>query len=130
MKGLYLLCVAALSVLLTITCRKDSGPHVVLPLQPVPVSFSQDIQPIFNANCISCHDESHAYLNLKTCCSWYELWTTGFSAPYLDTIAPLQSLLHKRISGAQLPIMPPMGQMQQGDIDLVARWITEGARNN
>jgi len=116
------------------TCKKDSGPYVISPpLPPVPVliSFTNEIQPILDSYCISCHDENHPTLNLKPCCSWYELWTTGVSAPYLDTLNPAQSLLYERIDGTISPQMPIGGPtLTQSEMDKILQWIQEGAKNN
>lgn len=113
------------------SCEKDSGPYIVPPTVVPPVSFSTEIQPIFDSYCISCHDENHSYLNLKPCCSWYELSATGYNAPYIDTINPEQSTLYKRIAGVIAPVMPSTGTpLSQNDIDIILRWIDEGAKNN
>lgn len=112
-------------------CRKDSGPYINPPDIPEPVSFANDIQPIFDSYCISCHNENHPYLNLKLCCSWYELSATGYNAPYLDTINPEQSTLFKRITGTIAPVMPSTGSpLAQTDIDIIKKWMEEGAKNN
>ncbi|MCC7302612.1 MAG: hypothetical protein IT233_08220 [Bacteroidia bacterium] len=111
------------------SCRKDQGP-ISLHNHSHGVSYTNDIQPIWNANCISCHDETHFALNLKSCCSWYELMTTGLNAPYVDTVTPSASVLHMRLAGTQLPAMPPGNPLTQAEIDLVFQWIEEGAKNN
>ncbi len=124
-------------ILIFASCSKDSGPYIVKPPPPPPpekpvlVSFSKEIQPIFDNHCVSCHNENHSLLNLKPCCSWYELLATGHNVPYLDSINPDESKLLKRITGAVMPIMPPTGNpLAQEDIDLIKKWIGEGARNN
>lgn len=121
-------------VVSAVSCKKDSGPYIVSPPPPpvpVRISFVNEIQPIFDLYCISCHDENHPTLNLKSCCAWYELWTTGVNAPYFDTINPLQSLLYKRIDGTISPQMPIGGpNLSQGEMDKILQWIEEGAQNN
>lgn len=113
------------------SCRKDSGPYINPPDNPIPVSFTNEIQPIFNSYCISCHNETHPYLNLKSCCSWFELMATGYNAPYLDTINPEQSTLYKRITGVVAPVMPPSGNtLAETDINIIKKWMEEGAKNN
>lgn len=112
------------------SCRKDTGP-ITIPL-PVTqqVSFRNDIQPIFNSSCISCHNATHPSLQLDSCCSYYELLFVGTNAPYVDTMNPAESRLIKRMTGETGPTMPLTGALPQDQIDLVLRWIEEGARNN
>lgn len=122
--GIVLVCIGAES------CKKDIGPMYVAPDVVVPVSFRNDIQPIFNASCRSCHNATHPSLQLDSCCSYYELFFTGANAPYVDTINPLQSRIIKRMTGVITPVMPMTGALPQSQIDLVIRWIEEGAKNN
>lgn len=125
--------ISAVALLLTFlfsACRKDSGPYINPPGVIDSVSYANDIQPIFDSYCISCHDENHTYLNLKSCCSWDELISTGYYAPYIDTINPEQSTLYERITGVP-PVMPPSGNLlSQQDITLITQWMEEGAKNN
>ena len=126
------------SVLLFSACEKDSGPIIIKPEIPedtVPdfVSFANDIQPIFNFNCIACHNENHPFLNLKECCSWDQLLNSGVSAPYIDTLNPTESYLYIRVAGAgqNPPEMPPGGPfLIQEETDLILKWIQEGAKDN
>jgi hypothetical protein len=48
----------------------------------------------------------------------------------VDTLNPTQSLIVKRMTGEIGPTMPLSGSLPQSDIDLVIRWIEEGAHNN
>lgn len=129
----HILALPAFLFLVAVTfsaCRKDIGPVVVPPAVTAPVSFKSDIQPMFNSSCISCHNASHQYLQLDSCCSYYELFFTGANAPYIDTLNPSQSLIIKRMTGEIGPTMPLTGALPQSEIDLVLRWIEEGAKNN
>lgn len=113
-----------------ISCKKDTGPLYIAPSFVTPVSFRNDIQPIFNASCRSCHNATHPNLQLDSCCSYYELFYTGSNAPYIDTLNPMDSRLIKRMTGVITPVMPMTGALPQSQIDLVVRWIEEGAKNN
>lgn len=126
----YIVVVVFIHSIAIVSCRKDIGPIVIPPVNPPPVSFVNDIQPIFDASCVSCHDEFHQYLNLKPCCSYYELLFTGTNAPYVDTINPEQSMIYMRLMGTASPAMPFGNPLPQNEIDLVLRWIQEGAKNN
>ncbi|MBK9193178.1 MAG: hypothetical protein IPM77_17695 [Crocinitomicaceae bacterium] len=118
--------------LFSISCNKDEGPFyadLVNPVDTVEVSFSGDIQPIFNTYCTACHNESHAKLNLISCCSYEQLWEAGFSAPYIDTMNIESGNLYKHITGS-LSAMPPSGLMPEYEINKIYQWIAQGAENN
>jgi len=111
------------------SCENDVGPVIIEPENPSTVSYSQDIQPIFNSYCSSCHDEFHQYLDLRSCCSYDQLLNSGFNAPYLNLDDPQQSRLYRHLNG-DLLIMPLFGSLPDYEIELVLQWITEGAQNN
>lgn len=118
--------------ILIVSCNKDEGPFYpatsVLP-DTVLVSYSKDIQSIFNSSCVSCHSELHAKLNLKSCCSYEQLFETGFSASYIDTVTPQNSRLYKHITGV-LSVMPPSGKLPDEQINKIMNWIDQGGKNN
>jgi hypothetical protein len=120
-------------LLLTLhSCAVDEGPFVkptCEPEVPVEVSYSTDIQSIFNSSCLSCHSDTHPKLNLSACCSYVELTATGFSAPYINTSTPASSKLYKHMIG-ELLIMPPSGALPVHQTDKVLKWIEQGAKNN
>lgn len=87
--------------------------------------FETHIFPLFEANCLSCHGESQPQgdLDLTTRESTLQ---GGKSGPALVPGSPLESLLLEKLhSGAM-----PMGadRLSDDQIDLVRRWIEEGAR--
>jgi len=126
----YLLIILLVSITLH-SCAVDEGPFVDPTCEPdnMVISYSIDIQAIFNSNCVACHTESHPKLNLLTCCSYAELTATGFSAPYINTSTPTASKLYKHLVG-ELLIMPPSGKLPDHQVDKVLKWIEQGALNN
>lgn len=116
---------------LLVSCNKDKGPDLPVITTAVidSISFSKEVQPIFNSYCVTCHDASHPKLNLQSCCSYYQLWISGFSAPYINTSVPQSSLLYQHISG-QLSIMPPMGAIPDIEKNTILKWIEQKAKNN
>ncbi|GJM30844.1 MAG: hypothetical protein DHS20C17_34790 [Cyclobacteriaceae bacterium] len=118
----------ALGIILLFSCENDTGP-LILDSNQGPVSYGLQIQPIFDAKCIGCHDEIHEQLDLRACCSYEELWSLGTGAPYLDTGVPSQSKLYRHLTG-DLLVMPPFGALPNNEIDLVLQWITEGGLDN
>ncbi|HXG38879.1 MAG TPA: hypothetical protein VNL36_08955 [Bacteroidota bacterium] len=107
------------------------------------VSFSQQIQPIFNGNgCVSCHGGSGG-LSLTAGQSYNNLVNVNAQAGCTTKKRvlpgnPSESVLYIRIS-ANTPDTEcgPNSRMPQGSprlpqatIDLVREWIAQGAKNN
>ena len=116
-------------LILASACEQDIGPVIIDPPTVDPVSYRNEIQPIFNKECNSCHDQDHQYLDLRPCCSYDQLWSLGAGAPYLDVDNPEQSKLYRHLTGDLLQ-MPIFGQLPDHEIQLVLKWITEGAVDN
>lgn len=132
MKLLLLLTSALLIGIVLQSCSKDEGPF--LPLgsglsEADTVSYATYIQPIFDANCTKCHNETHAKLDLKAAVSYNELLTYGFNAPYVNTVNAEQSNIYLHLTGA-LSIMPPAGALPESDQNLILYWIKQGALDN
>ncbi|MCH2203228.1 MAG: DUF1553 domain-containing protein [Fuerstiella sp.] len=100
-------------------------PGVVADDEKRPLTFEQDVLPIFRAKCIRCHAgvEPKAGLNLTSPSS---LLTGGMSGAALRIRAAESSLLYEKISSDE---MPPIGQKltprQKG---IIRRWINDGAQ--
>ena len=94
------------------------------------VDYQSDIQPIFNNNCIFCHQNGgSATLNLAT---YSGTMTGGWSGPAIIAGDHQNSLLYQRIiqpTGTD-GSMPPNVPLSQSQIDLIAQWIDEGAGNS
>ena len=121
--------IISIAILLNLSCEQDSGPLIIEPPGAEPVSYSLEIQPIFNVSCAGCHDEFHQHLDLRSCCSYEQLFITGTNAPYVDPDDPEQSKLYRHLTGDLLQ-MPLFGPLPDHEIDLVLRWITEGGNDN
>jgi len=95
------------------------------------VSFSLDIQPIFNGNCVFCHPGSDP-LDLTEKNSYDHLWNHPPDAPFVDTANPALSILYERMTntGSSSGPMPPSGILSSTKTSLVLRWIEEGAKDN
>jgi len=96
--------------------------------QPKPdPSYSSDVQPVFNANCVSCHSGAAPTGS-------YDLsGRTGALGNGSDTLPNViagnadSSLLYRRLSEGT---MPPSGPLDLMDITTVRNWIDRGARDN
>ena len=85
------------------------------------ISYSNFVQDIFNTHCINCHGTSGG-LNLSN-------YTNLMSG---NTVVPFDyfsSELWIRINSGQMP-PPGNNELTQNQIDLIAQWINEGAKNN
>ena len=90
------------------------------------ISYSETIQPIFTANCSGCHISSTRN-NLSL--SNYSSITSGNSSngPVILAGDHANSLLWQKVNSG---LMPPSGQLTTDQINLIATWIDEGARDN
>lgn len=142
-KALYTFLTLSVLIFLFASCNKDEGPWPgKIPTvsggtdttdttqnNQAEISYKKDVQSIFNSRCTACHSELHAKLNLLTCCSHEMLTSTGFNAPYIDVQKPENSRLYKHLSG-ELMLMPPSGKLSEVQIQKIANWMRQGAKNN
>ena len=110
-------------------CEKDYT--YVAPPVTAPVSLATDIQPIFSDDCSmsGCHDGVTEDLDLTTGNSRQSLIDQGD----LDLGNPTNSILYKRITKqpGQSGFMPDGGSpLPGGDINLILKWIQDGALDN
>lgn len=119
------------------SCDAEEGPFVT-EIDTINVSFADDIQPIFTAKCIQCHDQNHSTgLDLREGNS-YNLLVNVSSTNYAPNlrIEPLSlenSVLWNKItdSGVFGQQMPPIGEpVSNFDIEKIASWIELGALDN
>lgn len=101
------------------------------------VSFSASIQPIFNNNCSGCHPGRGVQFSLQAGESYGNLVnvaaTTGPCAgmPPVNPFNADSSALYRRVSGTCGDRMPIGGSaLSQAQLNLIATWINQGARNN
>jgi hypothetical protein len=123
--------VVSLLLILISSCTRD---HTALPQLcsfPTPVSFSQNILPVFNQQCArsDCHGGAYAQanLNLEPAVAYAQLTQTNKG--YIDTVNADFSVLYGSMNSSSTP-MPPTGKLEKCSIDLVLQWIKEGAKNN
>ena len=113
---------AALISLMT-ACEYDY--IVPTPPPPVivndPISFSKDIQPIFNAECISCHPS--VYKPDLTVNKSYNALKSGGYVP--DTIPANSKLYTKVYTGGSMATYT-----NAANVELIRRWIVAGAKND
>ncbi len=111
-------------------------------------SFAQNVQPIFNARCTSCHSGSSPFgdLDLSPGVSYANLVNKAVSSDCNSRVAgsvrihpgdPQGSMLWRKIDNAAdkcLAAMPfgtsGLINVARADFDTIEKWIQEGALNN
>jgi len=106
------------------------------------ISFSQDIQNIFNLNCVVCHQGTNAPegLSLEAGVSYQNIVNKDSAQSFLMLVSignNEESYLwhklngtHRDIGGSGLQMPYNLPPLTQDKLDLVKKWINEGALNN
>ena len=127
------LLLALFSGLLFYGCRYDNQEDMIdcSMVVPATISYSRDIQPIFNQHCSGndCHTGPYPQknLNLDPAHSYASLMKPG--SGYVDTIRPTRSLLYSSMNSKSDP-MPPNGRLSKCTVESVLNWIQQKAKNN
>ena len=94
----------------------------------VNLSFSSDIQPIFNDNCATsgCHNTAskEGGLDLSAGKSYAELNKSG--SGYINISKPTSSVLYSEMRSD----MPPSGKLDDCTLEKIEKWMAQGAKNN
>ncbi|MEA2093584.1 MAG: c-type cytochrome, partial [Pseudomonadota bacterium] len=92
------------------------------------VSYSTDVMPIFEADCIICH----GILGGWDASSYDSVLETGNNAPVVIPGDAENSLLAQKMVGTQTigSIMPPARLLPEHEIQVILDWIAEGALDN
>jgi len=95
---------------------------------PAEVSFAKDVQPILTQSCMPCHSGG-ADAKSKYVLTGYE----GVMGTGKDSVANVfagnadSSVLYQMLKICK---MPPAGPLPTDKVDLVKKWIDQGAKNN
>lgn len=104
------------------------------------VSFERDVLPVLNMQCVMCHLPGAAlgglslYPNARA--SLVGVPATQSPLKLVEPNAPEASYLYLKMTGAQAEAhgsgeqMPPSGLLAAAEIELVRRWIEQGAMGN
>lgn len=88
---------------------------------PETVSYEQDVQTIFDASCTFCHNGHISSPDLSADASYDALISGG----YIDTVASSDSELILRMSDKHYG-----STATTSEINLITKWIEQGAQNN
>jgi hypothetical protein len=124
MKSNILLAVVILLVGLTTGCYYDIVKPADPNAPPQNVSFSGDLQPIFDASCATsgCHDGAH-----EPTLTPEESYNSLMSGGFVNTAIATESTLYKELASGS---MPPTGKLPPDQIQMVLDWVKIGAPNN
>ena len=131
-------------ILFMVSSCSDMGSQVVQTLPPSggpgPVSFANQIQPIFTNSCASrgCHPGGGAPFSLLAAVSYDNLVNVtatvpcpGVTIPRVKPFSPDSSALVRRLAGTcglQMPV--GFSPLSGSDQTLIRDWITQGALKN
>ena len=127
-----------LLIALNNSCLLDSGPQYInpCPCDTTPfkdcdcdtdtltvLSYSINVQPIWDVYCIECHDGNIEQVNLKTDVSYSTV------LQYVNTTLPEASEIYQMM---YMNVMPPEEDFRptNDELDIVLAWIMQGAKNN
>lgn len=99
---------------------------------PDSVSFALHVLPIFKTECATenCHSGTKpaSNLNLENDKAYAQI--SNSYRGYLNTSQPTNSLLYNLLTTDGSKKMPPNKKLDQIQIDLIVKWMAQGALNN
>ena len=108
-----------------LVCASSCYNDEVLPVEVDPItepqSYELNIQPFFDANCVTCHKGS-----IPPNLSASESYNALITGSYINTATPENSLLYTKIAigGSMEPYATPEERA------MVLAWIEQGAQDN
>lgn len=107
-------------------------PLVAVPPPPTTseeMSFSKDVLPIFQSKCIACHGLVISFKGVSLTSYEAVMNTVVEGQPIVRPGDPNSSLLLQVLLRGT-SVMPPTGQLPEGKINLIEKWIAQGAQDN
>lgn len=93
------------------------------------VSFSDDVQPIFDRKCTACHPVAYPYLDLRRGRSYEQLVrVSARTHPAFERVLPGRPELSYLLTHPPDPSLS--GLLSDEELELLTRWIDEGAKDN
>lgn len=113
---------AALSVLVAGSLFAQSRPDQDAGI----VDFARDVQPLFRTHCIDCHGPNEQKNGLRLDRRHDAM--KGGTVPVIGVGSSAASRLYLKLVGDEYgPQMPPDGPLTPEEIDIIRRWIDQGA---
>ncbi len=93
---------------------------------PPAVSFVRDVQPLFDAKCVTCHPVAYPYLDLRPGRSYDQLVRqVAATNPAFERVLPGRPELSYLVTHSPDPSNANL--LTPDDLDLLRRWIAQGA---
>jgi mono/diheme cytochrome c family protein len=92
-----------------------------------PVSFSQQVAPIFEARCAECHGPETMEVELSLV-TYDDVMKGSQYGTVIEAGDPDTSLLFEMIVAGEMP--QDADPLSEEEIEILRTWIAEGARNN
>jgi dipeptidyl aminopeptidase/acylaminoacyl peptidase len=113
-----------LAILLTL-----STPSIARGSDDAAVSYARDIVPFLDEHCIACHDEGFENSELSVD-SLEAMLKGGRRGPAIVRGKSSDSLIIEFLTGKRQPQMPPKTSIPLDRIDVLRRWIDQGAKGD
>ena len=100
-----------ISMLLLVSCKKSTA--TVTCTSSTTISYAQEIAPLMNSSCVSCHNSS--------------VRNGGID---LSSYSKVSQNATSSLSAIQNGSMPPSGKLSDASIQKLSCWISQGKQNN
>lgn len=90
------------------------------------INYETEIQPIFNAECVGCHQGDAAYFGGLNLTTYDNLMDGGYTQGGVITTG----LLENYITTGYMPAYGSGNSLSETEVNLIVQWISEGASNN
>lgn len=122
-----LLSVAILPLGLGLVVSEAPRPVEAHAVQQGPVSFAQQVLPIFQESCVECHGPETKEVELGLT-SYDEVMKGSEYGPVVEAGDPTGSILLDMVVAGEMPQEAP--PLEEDQIALIRTWIEQGAQNN
>lgn len=116
-----LLLIIGITLIAISSCEYKFIEPVAIQIPDGPVSFADDVEPIFQNKCVSCHASRNPILSTG---SAFNSLTSG---GYVNVSDPESSSLIKKVMGGH---PGGSGSLNSQEIGIILKWIQDGAENN
>jgi len=103
-----------------VSCEYKYIDPIEVDLPDEPVSFSENVETIFQDKCITCHSSTNPILTTGNA------YNSLINGGYVDTSDPESSDLYEKVLGGH----PGGNSLSSEELGIILKWITDGAKND